>query len=157
MKIHLPLRIQYVLLNKLRDAGKQEIGGILMGEHIGEEEFRVFDLTIQKHSGSLSSFLRTPTDAIISLRKFFKRTGNNYKRFNYLGEWHSHPSFLAQPSDKDIHSMVEIATDRKIGVNFVILLIVRLKSACELEANAEVFLSNGCFFSCEVIKEVSLE
>lgn len=153
MRIHLPLEIQERLRPALERAGHREIGGILMGKHIGEAEFRVIDLMIQKRGGSVAYFIRMVAESIASLRRFFKKTNANYIQYNYLGEWHSHPSFTLEPSHKDIHSMLEIITDEEVGANFVILLIVKLKDAQELEAAAVVFLPNRSYFKCEVITE----
>ena len=81
-----------------------------MGEHIDEAEFCIVDLTIQEQSGSVAFFIRLVADIVQPLKEFFKRTGYNYRKFNYLGEWHSHPSFPPVPSEKDIQSMQEIVT-----------------------------------------------
>lgn len=153
MKIHLPTDIQKKLIPALEKAGAREIGGVLMGEHLDEAEFRIVDLTIQKQFGSALYFLRLVRDVVGSLKRFFKQTGYNYRKFNYLGEWHSHPSFLPVPSQKDTQSMLEIVTDSDTGANFAVLLIVQLKDIHEIEATATVFLQDGRFFECELIKE----
>ena len=153
MKIHLPTDIKKRLIPALEKAGTREIGGVLMGEHVDEAEFRVVDLTIQKQLGSVAFFVRLVTDAVGSLKGFFKQTGHNYRKFNYLGEWHSHPSFPPVPSQKDAQSMLEIVTDPDTGANFAVLLIVKLKEMQEIEATATVFLRDGQFFECELIKE----
>ena len=155
MKIYLPNQIEKRLSLALEKAGSKEIGGVLMGEHIGEAEFRIVDLTIQKQRGTVAFFVRLVTDAVASLQRFFKQKGYNYRKFNYLGEWHSHPSFLPTPSSKDIQSMLEIATDTDIGAIFVILLIVRHKDAQEIEATSTAFLPDSRYFECELIKESS--
>ena len=155
MKIYLPNQIERRLILALEKVGPKEIGGVLMGEYIGEEEFRIVDLTIQKRRGTFTFFVRLVTDAVTSLQRFFKQTGYNYKKFNYLGEWHSHPSFPPTPSSKDIQSMLEIVTDTDIGANFVILLIVRSKDAQQIEATATAFLPDSSYFECKLIKEVS--
>lgn len=80
-------------------------------------------------------------------------TLSSYSQYNYLGEWHSHPSISPEPSQKDIQSMLEIITDEEVGANFVILLVVRLKDAQELEAAATVFIPDRSYFTCEVVKE----
>jgi Prokaryotic homologs of the JAB domain len=54
---------------------------------------------------------------------------HNFKRFNYLGEWHSHPSFLPEPSATDHKSMREMIEDPKLGANFVVLMVVKLNGA----------------------------
>ena len=155
MKIYLPNQIERRLIHALEKAGSKEIGGVLMGEHIGEEEFRIVDLTIQKWRGTVVFFVRLVADAVTSLRRFFKQTGYNYRKFNYLGEWHSHPAFPPTPSPKDIQSMLEIVTDTNIGANFVILLIIRQKDTQDIEATATAFLTNSRYFKCKLIKEPS--
>ena len=155
MKIYLPNQIERRLVHAFEKAGSKEIGGVLMGEHIGEAEFRIVDLTIQKRRGTVAFFVRLVADAVASLQRFFKETGYNYRKFNYLGEWHSHPSFPPTPSSKDIQSMLEIAIDTDIGANFVILLIVRHKDAQEIEATATAFLPDSRHFECKLIKELS--
>ena len=137
----------------LEKAGSHEIGGVLMGEHIDKEEFRIVDLTIQEQFGSIMFFVRLVEDIVKPIRGFFKRTGYNYKKFNYLGEWHSHPSFPLVPSQKDIQSMLEIVTDSDTGANFVVLLIVKLKDVQEIEATVTVFLQDGKIFKSQLIKE----
>lgn len=153
MKIHLPVDIQKKLISALEKVGNQEIGGVLMGEHIAEAEFRIVDLTIQEQFGSVTFFIRLVTDIVKPLKGFFKQTRYNYRKFNYLGEWHSHPLFPTVPSKKDIQSMQEIVTDLDTGANFVILLIVRLKDVREIEATATIFFQDGHFFECELIME----
>lgn len=153
MKIHLPTDIQKKLIFALERAGNQEIGGVLMGEHIAESEFCIVDLTIQEQFGSVAFFVRLVADIVKPLKGFFKRTGYNYRKFNYLGEWHSHPSFPPVPSQKDIQSMQEIVTDSDTGANFVILLIVQLKGEQKIEGTVTTFLKNGKFFKCQLITE----
>ena len=127
-----------------------------MGEHVDKAKFRIVDLTIQKQFGNALFFLRLVRDAVESLKKFFKQTGYNYRKFNYLGEWHSHPTFSPMPSRQDIQSMQEIVTDSDTGANFAVLIIVRLKTLQEIEATATVFLQDGQFFECELIKEKAI-
>ena len=49
-------------------------------------------------------------------------------RFNYLGEWHSHPSFEPLPSDTDIRTMQSLVEDPDVGVNFLVLMVCRMAS-----------------------------
>ena len=56
----------------------------------------------------------------------FCRTGNDFRRFNYLGEWHSHPSFSAHPSREDIATMTDLVENGE-GITFAALMIVRLR------------------------------
>jgi hypothetical protein len=73
------------------------------------------------------------------LADFFAKTGNDYKRFNYIGEWHSHPAFEPLPSGPDLATMYDIVEDPDVGINFAVLIIARLKSWSMLELSATLF------------------
>lgn len=152
MKILLPDRIEQRLTIALKKAGNQEIGGILMGEHVADAIYRVQDLTIQCRGGTWVSFVRVIQDTLGPLRRFFHRTGHNFTRFNYLGEWHSHPSFSLQPSRLDHEAMWEIVGDPEVGANFVVLMIVRVTPAGQLEGTATVYLPGQQVFAAQLVR-----
>lgn len=126
----------------LHAARRREIGGVLMAEHTGPNQFEVLDLTIHGQ-GTIAYFFRKVEEAVTRLKSFFLRVNHDYVRFNYLGEWHSHPSFDLEPSDKDDRSIREIVEDRDVGANFVVLLIVKLANNGELLTRAYTYLPNG--------------
>jgi hypothetical protein len=113
-----------------------------MGEHAGPDEFKVTKITVQKRGG-LSSFIRIIEDAVGKLNVFFRQNNNNYSRFNYIGEWHSHPLFPPYPSSKDDNSMLEIVMDEAVGANFAVLVIVKLAPNSGLIGTAHTYLPNG--------------
>lgn len=139
MQLLLPPKIIKRLRRELRRAGRQEIGGLLMGEHVRDEIFRVVDISVQRSGGSQACFSRDPKAHKTQLQEFFSRTGENYSRFNYLGEWHSHPSFEPLPSSTDIETMQSIVSDPSVGVNFMTLIIARLTSRATIELTATAF------------------
>ncbi|MDD5500745.1 MAG: Mov34/MPN/PAD-1 family protein [Candidatus Omnitrophica bacterium] len=151
MKVIIPPEIQKRLISALIRAEEKEIGGILMGESLGNEEFEVTDITIQTKGGTFITFVRSLSYAISALRKFFIETNKDYTRYNYLGEWHSHPSFPPNPSQKDIESMLEIISDTSIGANFVTLVIVRLTKQLLLEGTATSFFPNSDIIYNDII------
>lgn len=106
-------------------ANLNEIGGMLFGEHLGPGHFRIAELTIDE-AGLVATFKRSIQHVLNSCKQFFKKTNHDYRRFNYLGEWHSHPQFKVFPSSTDNQSMLEIVCDKSVGANFAVLLIVRL-------------------------------
>ncbi|MEO8339032.1 MAG: Mov34/MPN/PAD-1 family protein [Nitrospirota bacterium] len=116
------------LERELRRAGRREIGGLLMGEHVRDELFRLVELSVQRSGGTNACFIRLPADHKVQLDKFFAETGNDFTRFNYMGEWHSHPSFEPLPSDTDIRTMQSIVEDPDAGVNFLVLMVCRMAS-----------------------------
>lgn len=142
LTIALPPEIRVRVVDALVRARDREIGGVLMAEHTGVDFFTVREITIHRRD-ALASFVRHLQDAIGGIRMFFQRTGHEYARFNYLGEWHSHPLFSTEPSSKDDASMREIVLDAAVGANFVVLLVLKLESSSELTGTAHTYLPDG--------------
>lgn len=113
-----------------------------MGEHAGTNIFVVRELTVHRR-GTFASFVRRIEDAIGRLHAFFRETNHDYARFNYIGEWHSHPSFAPYPSQTDDLSMLQIVQDETVGANFVVLLIVKLGSEGDLVSTVHTYLPDG--------------
>jgi hypothetical protein len=139
MKLEISRSDEQKLVSALNRAGKRETGGILMGEHVEPGLFRVSELTVQMQMGSFASFVRLVDSVVVPPRRFFARTGHDYRRFNYLGEWHSHHSFALIPSSRDRESMQEIVLDTRVGARFAVLMLVRLGEKSALELDATVF------------------
>lgn len=125
--------------SELRRAGAREIGGVLVGEHVGVDTFRIVDLSVQRLGGGHACFVRRPEQHRRFLDAFFARTGQAFERFNYLGEWHSHPSFPAEPSAIDLRQMQEIVSDGPQAPLFAVLLVVRVGAPGKLELSANAF------------------
>lgn len=139
MQLLLMPKILKRLRRELRRAGERETGGLLMGEHVRDQVFRVMDISVQQTGGTEACFIRDPASHKTHLDKFFARTGGDYTRFNYLGEWHSHPTFEAVASSKDIRTMQSLVSDPAVGVNFLVLLVARLSIEKQIEATAMAF------------------
>ena len=139
MQLLLTPPIAQRLRRELRRAGRREIGGLLMGEHLHGDVFRIVDITVQRSGGSRACFVRHPHEHQAELSRFFERTEANYTRFNYLGEWHSHPSFEPLPSETDLETMQSIVSDASVGANFLVLMIVRLAGHGALQVTATAF------------------
>lgn len=155
MQILLPEESVQKLIKALERAGNQEIGGIMMGEHVSDDVYRVKDLTIQAQGGTVVSFLRIPMAILRPLQNFFHKTGYDFTRFNYLGEWHSHPTFALEPSSTDCRTMWDIVQDPNVGANFAVLMIVRLCTMQQLEGTVTVFLPDHQMFLGTLIQEKS--
>jgi hypothetical protein len=139
MRIELAPDIERKVRSALRRAGRREIGGMLFAEQLAPGKFRVTDFSLDLFSGSHTAFRRDAKTHKKMLDEFFQRTGHNYQRFNYLGEWHSHPSFPVRPSTEDVDTMTDIVTDRSSAISFAILLIVRLRVWAWLDYSLTVF------------------
>lgn len=123
----------------LRRAGRREIGGILMGEQVAPDHFRIVEFSVDGTAGTAAHFVRIPEHHAAALEGFFQRTGSDYRRFNYLGEWHSHQSFPVRPSSEDVTSMQSLV-DGERDIDFSVLLIVRLRYHVLFEAAAYMFV-----------------
>jgi [CysO sulfur-carrier protein]-S-L-cysteine hydrolase len=146
MKLHLhPDQLQS-MARHLRKAGASEIGGVLVGEHVAENEFRLVDLSFQRSTGTEACFIRRPEEHKRFFSAFFRRTGEDFRRFNYLGEWHSHPAFPAVPSGTDEAQMQAIIEDGPNAPLFAVLIVARLNGPGDIELNASAH-RRGCAVS----------
>ena len=114
-----------LLIDALSRAGSREIGGQLFGEQLEPSRFRVTELTIQRRGGGFARFVVDVVQAARDAVRFFQRTKQEYRRFNYVGEWHSHPSFEVRPSSTDAETMRGLVRDPSFKGTFAVLMIVR--------------------------------
>ncbi len=153
MLLQLPAEIIARLAAAMTGAARREIGGILMGEHVEGEVFRVREVTVQHRGGTRATFRRAADHTESPLRAFLDDTGHDYRRFNYLGEWHSHPAFTPEPSAVDHQTMRDIIDDPDVGAYFATLLIVRLDEQHRLQGTVTVYLPGGRIFGGQLIQE----
>ena len=146
MRITLPTALKVRLEAELQRAGRHEIGGVLMGRDMGGGNFRIEDLHVQRSGGSFAFFLRQVQSFLVPLERFFDQTGHRYTEYNYLGEWHSHPSFSLRPSGTDTASMQEIVDDPEVGATFAVLLITKLCDSRQLAGRVYVFMPDRPYF-----------
>jgi hypothetical protein len=129
-------------------AGSLETGGMLFAEHAATDVFRVVEVT-SAPPGRFASFVRILTEGLARLEDFFRRHRRAYTRFNYLGEWHSHPSFALHPSATDDATMRDIVGDPRTGAFFVVLMIVKMEGG-ELRARAWAYFPHDSAEECRV-------
>jgi hypothetical protein len=153
MQLLIPPDITDQLVDALSFAGQREIGGILMGEHVGPNTFRVKEITIQRKGGTFAAFVRIVSDLLTPLRAFFESTRHEYTKFNYLGEWHSHHSFALRPSGRDHSTMYDMVMDPELGARFLVLLLVKLNDTDGLEGGVTVYQPNEKPFTGQVVQE----
>ena len=110
-----------------------------MGEEIGDQEFQIVDFSVDTASGTRDQFVRDSDQHDKALSAFFERTGAEYGRFNYLGEWHSHPSFSVHPSLQDVYAMQDLVNGSG-SVDFAVLFISRLRWYWCFECSAHLFV-----------------
>lgn len=126
MRIEFPKPLRKRLRRELGRARRVEIGGVLMAEQLAPGEFRLVDFTVDKQKGGAAHFVRAVEEHQRALAEFFERTGHDYARFNYIGEWHSHPNHSPVPSREDVASMESLVHGER-DIPFALLMIVRAK------------------------------
>jgi integrative and conjugative element protein (TIGR02256 family) len=139
MRIELAHEIEKRLRKDLRQAGRREIGGMLFAEQLAPAHFKLIDFSTDRDAGDHTHFQRDPKVHQQALDAFFDRTGRDYSRFNYLGEWHSHPSFPINPSAEDLQTMVDLVETPNSSISFALLLIVRLRFCLLMDYSLTVF------------------
>jgi integrative and conjugative element protein (TIGR02256 family) len=157
MQILLPASVAETITLELRKSGKRETGGLLFAEHIGGDTFKIIDVTTQQSRGTVAEFVRDPTQHKEQLEALFERTGNDCTRFNYFGEWHSHPCFAPIPSGQDLRTMCSILRDPEVGANFLVLLIIRLNGISGLALSATICDGSGVYQPASVFVEARCE
>lgn len=150
MKLLLPAFIVERLTQALRRGKTSEIGGVLVGEHVAGDVFRIVDLSVQLSGGTAAHFIRDHKLAKLFLDDFFERTGRAYDRYNYIGEWHSHPLFAPLPSGEDFVTMHQLVADPEVGVNFAVLIIARLSWRSRIDFSATLFRQGNSVETVEV-------
>lgn len=96
-------------------------------------------MTVDPRGGESAYFERRPELHAQALEAFFEKNGNDFGRFNYLGEWHSHPSFPVSPSSTDIRTMQSMVEDVD-NIDFSVLMIVRLRMFVVLQVGTYLFM-----------------
>lgn len=124
MKVGFPSELRKRLLRNLVKAGRREIGGVLMAEQLEPGNFMIADFSVDNITGGEAHFVRSVEHHETALQEFYRKTGADYGRFNYLGEWHSHPNHSPVPSLIDITSMEKLIYGER-SIPFAVLLIVK--------------------------------
>jgi len=150
MKLLLPSELIQRLKGELRGAGRQEIGGVLVGEHVENETFRLVELSVQRSGGNAVHFDRDDVQGRAFVADYLRRTGKDPRACNYIGEWHSHPQFTPTPSGEDIATMFDIVRDPRVGISFAVLIIARLQRWSVLQMSATVFRPSGAAEAVDV-------
>lgn len=143
MELTLPASLVLRLISALTVHRHHEIGGLLVGEHLGGSRFALVDLSVQVSGGTSAHFVRDPVQHQAFLDDFFRRTGNDYQRYNYLGEWHSHIRAPAVPSAEDVATMQAIIATPEVNSDLGVLIVVRLDGSTHLDLSATLFRSEA--------------
>lgn len=156
----LQLNVPQTLVERMRlclaRGGVREIGGWLVAEQISAGHFELVDFTVDFSIGTLDRFQSLPKRHDGQFDNILRMANGRKGRVDYLGEWHSHPTFPPKPSDIDIATMKQMIEGT--GPSFAALLIVRLQNLISIEATVTIFQRNyhpmsGCLIFGESVHE----
>jgi proteasome lid subunit RPN8/RPN11 len=116
---------------------KFEVGGMLMGERIGQNAARVTAVSLAL--GELHGFHRDPAEHDPCVAEFLCRFPDR-KRYGLIGSWHSHPSGTLTLSPRDLQSLRAELDSPVWNLLFMVMLIVSLGSNERLDAEGLVVL-----------------
>lgn len=150
MKVEFPEPLRERMRKALSKARRREIGGILMAEQVEAGHFRLVDFTIDQVTGGAAHFVRSVEHHHAALTGFYERTASDFGRFNYLGEWHSHPNHLPIPSSTDIASMQALVRGER-DISFAMLLIVRSVWWRRMQVSATLYQRDKAPETIEII------
>lgn len=121
----------------LQKGGRREIGGWLAAEQLRPGEFELVGFTVDLEVGTHNRFTSLPMTHGEQLDKILRENADRTGRVDYLGEWHSHPTFPPIPSGIDLAAMTKMV--EYSGPSFAALLIVRMLCDELLEATITTF------------------
>lgn len=155
LRIILTKKVQQTILEACQESGAREIGGMLFAHHLSHNDFKVLEATIAgEYLGTFSRFVRGLASGLKRLAMFYEKHNFRYSKYNYLGDWHSHPNFALDPSVTDDKSMVDMLMDSKVGASFLVLLIVKISNK-QLEAKAWAYFPDNKRSTCTVVLETA--
>jgi len=151
MKIIVPKNIVDSIFGAVEKAGVCEIKGALYAKYISSNCYEIEDVFISKNAGT--SFF---SNLIIGFsyhrfeKNYFKKHNNDFKNHNYIGDWHSHPSFECIPSEYDVKEAFDEL--RNSNANFLIQLIVK-NDGGKLIGNCFLYNDNESHEKCSLVIE----
>ena len=149
MRLRLPPDETARIISALRRGGAREVGGQLFGEQLAPSDFRATRVTVQPQRGTVTRFVVDAWQAAREAVSFFRATGHAYRRFNSIGDWHSHPLFPVTPSGEDLATMRSLVAAADFRGSFAVMMIVRLDGG-RLTAGAWLFDPQGAEFPIEL-------
>jgi len=87
-----------------------------MGEHLGGEEFRIVDVSVQRSGARSACFIRHPREHDSYLKEFFEQTGHDYTRSTTLANAFS--SQLRRGAELDRCANDEISVNDRTVASF---------------------------------------
>lgn len=106
------------------DAHRNESGGILLGRILKACEDVVIDEVTRPLLGDRAGRLSFYRCRASTQERIIQAWHNSMHTENYLGEWHTHPEDLPEPSPKDLRNWEKIFRKGRFEQEFLFFVIV---------------------------------
>lgn len=122
----LKIEITQELLDRMYEAAMlhypREFGGILIGMYTEDMKTCIISdfIAAKEYKSEKYYFERGRRGLSMKLKAFYNQT----PRLIYVGEWHTHPDMLAEPSETDKQAMIELEANDNVNITSPLLLIM---------------------------------
>lgn len=147
MKIIIPKNFSNKIFERIKETAPNETKGALFAQKINDNLYVVDDVYFEKKVGSFA-FVELYNNKIYQQfqRKYHEKHNNDFKNHNYIGDWHSHPSFECYPSGFD---QLEVQADlQQSNARFLIQTILKIK---------DDKLVGNCFLYNDIVNALKIE
>ena len=112
-----------------------EVGGLMMGEKVGDNTFRVMDVSLT--IGEPGRYNLDPAKHQAFVDDFLAKFCDE-GRFGIIGSWHSHPSGNPEPSKGDLQTLKDTMAHPSNNLSFKVLLVACLDENAQLRVRGVV-------------------
>lgn len=135
MKIIMPKTISKKIYQRIKETSPNETKGALFAKKINDDLYEIDAVYFEKIIGTYAFVKLYNNEAYKKFQeKYHAKHLNDYETHNYIGDWHSHPSFECYPSSYD---RLEVESDlQKSNAKFLIQMILK---------NINQSLTGNCF------------
>lgn len=149
MKIIVQKTVINRMINALKRAGLNETKGACFASKTSDDCYSIEDVFLSKEKGTtVFSNLKINYSYKCFEKRYFKKHKYDYVNHNYIGDWHSHPSFDCLPSNYDKKEAFEELYNS--NARFLIQLIVKLIDN-EITGRCFLYLKNSIAEECELV------
>ncbi len=125
MEIIIPKEITLRLIKQISKYSPLETKGALFAEDLGNDTFKIDEVYLEPKPGTTTFVKLYINHEYVTFQKnYHKLRNNNFSKYNYIGDWHSHPLFECYPSSYDVS---EVEKDMKqSNAIFLVQLILKV-------------------------------
>jgi [CysO sulfur-carrier protein]-S-L-cysteine hydrolase len=126
MTIILPKKISKILHKQIHRHSPNETKGALFAKQIDDDHYEIDEVYLERQIGSIA-FVRLYNNQRYKRfqKQYHAKHDDDFLHHNYIGDWHSHPSFECVPSSFD---RMEVEMDlQQSNANFLIQVILKVE------------------------------